>query len=1019
MRDGSVVTIPTFVMLCAAATALATAPDARRAIVGKDVVFEEVGGAVAVEAEHFTEQTLNTVRSWYIFTPDQQSKVDPDGDPPHLAGASGGAYVEILPDTRRSHGDKLIGGKNFINQPGKMGVLHYKVHFNTPGKYYVWARIFSTNTEDNGMHVGIDGSWPDTGQRMQWTGKRQWVWGSKQRTAKTHGGEPYKLFLNVDKPGEHVIMFSMREDGTEFDKWMMVKARKAAVNGPGPAPRVKTGTPPKSFAPVKASAKPEAPGAEPKRQAPAGSVVVAAGQFAIKGTNYYLDRGKWLAIDPNRHKSAQAKAKLSIAAGQYHVTLCAVGENDGRGRYELLLDGKSLGTFVCPLADEMYGEGAKFSKTWPNVAVDKDTTLEVRSWIASEDGKEHSRARVARVAFVPSSAVTAGAKVAPAARPAPVVRVSNSVSDEPLIQPRKPDGTGDVTVAGELKRWHKVTLTLDGPFARERDNAPSAFLDYRMTVTFRHGSGLPKYVVPGYFAADGNAAETSAQAGTKWRAHLSPDKPGTWTYAVSFVKGKGVAVSGAAGSPVKGPDGKAGTFVIKPTDKTGRDLRGKGRLQYVGKHHLRFAGSGEYFLKCGADAPENFLAYRDFDGAFASDGQKDNLVKSWQPHVRDWRPGDPTWQKGKGKGIIGAINYLASEGLNAFSFLTLNIGGDDRNVFPYTTYHERLHMDCSRLDQWEIVLAHGQRMGMYLHFKTMETENELLLDRGDLGPQRKLYYRELIARFAHHLALNWNLGEEINNASTAQKKAWAQYFHDTDPYRHLVVIHNGANHYDLLGKGSKLTGFSLQTNRPNFENVHRRTLDYITRSAKAGKPWVVACDEPGDASHALRPDADAGASHVDGRKNALWGNLLAGGAGLEFYFGYRHAHSDLTCQDFRSRDRFWDYCRHALEFFADNNIPFWEMTNADALVGSAGKNTRRYCLAKSGEIYLVYLPNAGAAKLDLGKAKGTFAVHWFNPRKGGKLQGGSVQHVAGGGSVDIGHPPTNRGEDWLAVIRRR
>ena len=71
-----------------------------------------------------------------------------------------------------------------------------------------------------------------------------------------------------------------------------------------------------------------------------------------------------------------------------------------------------------------------------------------------------------------------------------------------------------------------------------------------------------------------------------------------------------------AGAPVAGCDGKTGTFVIKPTDKTGRDLRGKGRLQYVGKHHLRFAGSGEYFLKCGADAPENFLAYRDFDGAF-------------------------------------------------------------------------------------------------------------------------------------------------------------------------------------------------------------------------------------------------------------------------------------------------------------------------------------------------------------------------------------------------------------------
>ena len=157
-------------------------------------------------------------------------------------------------------------------------------------------------------------------------------------------------------------------------------------------------------------------------------------------------------------------------------------------------------------------------------------------------------------------------------------------------------------------------------------------------------------------------------------------------------------------------------------------------------------------------------------------------------------------------------------------------------------------MDVSRLDQWEIVFEHGTKLGMYLHFKTMETENELLLDEGDLGPQRKLYYRELIARFSHHLALNWNLGEEINNATHEQKVAWANYLWTQDPYRHHIVIHNmGEPHYDLLGKASRLTGFSLQTNRPDFSQVHRRTRDYLYLSVTAGKPWVVSCDEPGAA----------------------------------------------------------------------------------------------------------------------------------------------------------------------------
>jgi len=570
---------------------------------------------------------------------------------------------------------------------------------------------------------------------------------------------------------------------------------------------------------------------------------------------------------------------------------------------------------------------------------------------------------------------------------------------------------GTVAVSGELKRWHKVTLSFAGPAASETAE-PNPFTDYRLNVTFRHGDTT--MVVPGYYAADGRAADTGAAAGNVWRAHLSPPATGTWTWTASFRKGPNVAVAEAAdaGAGAGHFDGSRGSFTIAPTDKTGRDHRGKGLLQYVGRRYLRFAGSGGYFLKQGADAPENFLAYADFDGDFKSDGQKDNFIKTWAPHVRDWRPGDPTWAGGKGKGIIGAVNYLASEGINAISFLTLNIGGDDRNVFPYRTYHERTRMDVSRLAQWEIVLEHMDRRGIYLHFKTQETENELLLDGGDLGSRRKLYYRELIARFAHHPALNWNLGEEINNASTRQKQSWAQYFHDHDPYRHPIVIHNGHPHYDLLGAESKLTGFSLQTNRPDFRRVHDRVADYINRSVKAGKPWVVACDEPGDASHALVPDEDDPA-HDNARSNGLWGCLMAGGAGNEWYFGYKHAHSDLTCEDWRSRDLWWDQCRAALAFF-NTYLPFWEMTSCDDLTGGKGS----YGFAKRGEIYVVYTRSGAGAKLDLTGVKGAFEVKWYDPRKGGKLQDGSVRGVAGGGVRDLGKAPGQAGGDWAILVRR-
>jgi hypothetical protein len=151
--------------------------------------------------------------------------------------------------------------------------------------------------------------------------------------------------------------------------------------------------------------------------------------------------------------------------------------------------------------------------------------------------------------------------------------------------------------------------------------------------------------------------------------------------------------------------------VVAETDKTGRDHRGKGRLRYMNKHHLQFA-DGTWFMKAGADSPENFLAYDDFDNTPDTSGRR----KSWSAHVQDWNTGDPVWKSTKGKGIIGVVNYLAEKGCNAQSFLTYNYNGDDKNVFMYVDPTDRLRMDCSKLDQWEIVFGQFDRMGVYLHF---------------------------------------------------------------------------------------------------------------------------------------------------------------------------------------------------------------------------------------------------------------------------------------------------------------
>ncbi|MBB6430992.1 hypothetical protein [Algisphaera agarilytica] len=198
-------------------------------------VAVEKGGIVAVEAEDFVEQTKDEIRAWYRVDESTTPDVTPDGDPPHVEGASGGAYIEILPDTRRTHGDKLIRGENFSPEPGHLAIIHYPIEFETAGRYYVWARIYSTGSEDNGIHVGLNGEWPAAGQRMQWCqGKHGWRWESRQRTKEQHCGVKHKIFIDIPEPGVHTISFSMREDGIEFDKFILVNEQHEAMEGTSP-----------------------------------------------------------------------------------------------------------------------------------------------------------------------------------------------------------------------------------------------------------------------------------------------------------------------------------------------------------------------------------------------------------------------------------------------------------------------------------------------------------------------------------------------------------------------------------------------------------------------------------------------------------------------------------------------------------------------------------------------------------------------------------------------------------------
>lgn len=570
-------------------------------------------------------------------------------------------------------------------------------------------------------------------------------------------------------------------------------------------------------------------------------------------------------------------------------------------------------------------------------------------------------------------------------------------------------------------RWQTVTLTFDGPETAE-DAAPNPFLDYRMSVQFSHMQSGTSRTVPGFFAADGDAAESSATAGNKWRVRFRPPHAGTWAWRASFHAGEGIALSQATGEAMAFDD-ESGTLAVEAAPNDAAGFEAKGFLSPGDGHYLRFS-DGDYFLKGGADSPENFLGYFEFDGTVDTaphagvSTDREGFLHRYEPHAGDWREGDPTWQGGKGKNIVGALNYLASKGMNSVYFMTYNLdGGDGKDTWVWTDPQVRDRFDVSKLAQWEIVFSHMQRLGLAMHLVIQETENDEKLGGGPgLNAIRKLYLRELAARFGHHLAVIWNLGEE-NDTPLADRLEIAAYLRQVDPNDHPVTVHT--HNTRSLRSYTSLIGsdlFAATSIQGRMEDSNREAIVLRMRSAASGKPWAIFHDEQTPASAGVLPDADD-PQHDKPRKQALWGNLMGGGSGVEWYFGYQYAHMDLNCEDWRSRDKMWDQTRHALEFF-QKHLPFWTMWPANDLADDRSA----YVFAREGDIYAVYVPEASRTRLTV--AAGEYSLEWYDPRNGGALQTDRRKTVQAGemlmrseGGVTL-TPPSHPGKDWVALLKR-
>ncbi len=572
---------------------------------------------------------------------------------------------------------------------------------------------------------------------------------------------------------------------------------------------------------------------------------------------------------------------------------------------------------------------------------------------------------------------------------------------------------GSCAAEGGNAIMEKVTIKCNGPTLNEA-SGENPFMNYRMDVTFTNPGNNKSYVVPGYFALDGTGAESTATSGNQFHALFRPDESGIWKYRVSFRTGANVAVGTTSSGTATGFDNYNGTFNVGAGSNASLGAIANGRLIDFRNGYLGTHLNNKATVKLGAGSPEDFMGYSGFDNALSTTSNPGST--SYSAHLNDWQSGDPQWKGGKGKEIIGLVNYLASTGSNALYIILQTIGGDGKNVSPFLGQYTsstvvKNRYDVSKLAQWYTVFEHANKKGIILNFFLHDDnkENKDLLG-STTSDDRKLYFREMVARFGSSLPLiQWTLSEEYNKDqgfSSSEVNQLAAIMTGLDPFGNTPMSVHSTN----VGTGSSLLNDFLPTSwyRTHSLQVEANAPGDLANNVKS---WVnksvsgksfripVSIDEP--SSYNIKNSA----TQSEGMAYAV---VFSGGWGLQLYERERDtvkASSGLS--DFRELNGSWVALGNARRFA--EQLPLGNMLEDNAAL--SGASSSRVFRTTDKSVYAVYYPNGSSTGTMNFGVSANRTLKWYNPRTGAF---DSTTRSLSGSSVSIPGAPS--GDSWVALI---
>jgi hypothetical protein len=167
--------------------------------------FQESGGQVVMEAEHFTWNLELSQHNWISQTT--------------LSGFIGPAYLSALPDT------DLQFTANYTQTSPE---LQYAVNFTTTGTYNVWIRGYAPNGAGDSVYIALDNQTPLTPTVLTGFSPAQWGWAARNSTSSN------PVTFEISEPGLHTLHIWQREDGPRLDRILLTSDNHYNPTDSGP-----------------------------------------------------------------------------------------------------------------------------------------------------------------------------------------------------------------------------------------------------------------------------------------------------------------------------------------------------------------------------------------------------------------------------------------------------------------------------------------------------------------------------------------------------------------------------------------------------------------------------------------------------------------------------------------------------------------------------------------------------------------------------------------------------------------